>query len=171
MFKAALWAAHYVEQQELANGTVPDTAPADWQAGVLDAMYGTDLKADLEACFVKDQDLADNADAFIAAVEQKDLETIKATIKKFTPQVKEDIKPCETPQYQDVHDRYNDEEHLVQAIHADPDYQLKLARAAVPHMKDIKANIADFQTKWDSGDYYGSGVAVGNIEKMITTPW
>ena len=38
-------------------------------------------------------------------------------------------------------------------------------------MSTIKADIKDATTKWDSGDYYGSGQAVGNLEKLVLAPW
>ena len=43
---------------------------------------------------------------------------------------------------------------------------------ATLHSKDeIKANIADAEAKWDAGDYYNSGVAIGKIEKIALAPW
>jgi len=38
-------------------------------------------------------------------------------------------------------------------------------------MATIKADIKDATTKWDSGDYYGAGQAVGNLEKLILAQW
>ena len=129
------------------------------------------FKADLEACFLPDQELADSVDGFVAALEKKDWTTVIATIKKFVPSVSKDIQPCETPQYQKVDDAYHDEQKLVETVKADPDFQAKMGKQAFMHMKDLKSNMADFQAKWDSGDYYGSGVAIGNIEMIIMKPW
>jgi len=38
-------------------------------------------------------------------------------------------------------------------------------------MATIKADIKDATTKWDAADYYGSGQAVGNLEKLVFAPW
>merc|ERR1739838_613786 len=32
-------------------------------------------------------------------------------------------------------------------------------------------DISDFQTKWAAGDYYGSGQAIGKIDKIVFKPW
>ena len=43
--------------------------------------------------------------------------------------------------------------------------------ACIPHAIDIKRNIADAQSKWDAGDWYGSGLAVGKVEAIALRPW
>lgn len=76
MLKAAAFALHYAE----VNDNVPASAPADWQAGVLDAMFGTDLRAQMNECFIPDQELADNTTALIADLDAKDWEAAKELI-------------------------------------------------------------------------------------------
>ena len=38
-------------------------------------------------------------------------------------------------------------------------------------MADIKTDAAAAETKWNAGDYYGAGQAVGSLESIIFAPW
>ena len=82
----AIWLAN--------NGTVPDTAPADFQAGLMNGFNGANVWTQLRECWIPDQKMADSCDAFIASVEKKDWKTVEATIKQFVPEVEVDIEPC-----------------------------------------------------------------------------
>jgi len=48
-----------------ANGTVPATAPIDFQAGVFNTAFGVDVRTDINKCFTPDQALADATGDFI----------------------------------------------------------------------------------------------------------
>ena len=51
--------------QLVENATVPDTAVADFQAGVFNTAFGVDVRTMINACFKPDQAMADDTDAFI----------------------------------------------------------------------------------------------------------
>ena len=53
------------EALQMAENTVPDTAVAEFQAGVFNTAFGVDVRDDINKCFKPDQNLADNTDAFI----------------------------------------------------------------------------------------------------------
>lgn len=155
-----------------SDSGVPATAPADFQAGVLDAMFGTDLRAQMNECFLPDQTLADNTTALIADITDKDWSAALDLVKQFEAEALTDAAPCENnPQYQDVNDAYHEQQDLVKTAMADPDWQVKATKAVLPHMKAVKQNIADFKTKWAAGDYYGSGQAIGKIDQIVFKPW
>merc|ERR1712051_495645 len=132
---------------------------------------GKDLRAEFEACFTPDQKLADETGALIAALEAKDVATIKSIVTSFEQEALDDESPCKVAPYTAVDDAYYDQQDLVEAAMADPDWQMKAAKAIIPHRKQIKSLISDALTKFDAGDYYGSGQAVGQIDKMVFKPW
>ena len=72
MLAAASYAMFVAE-----NGTVPATAPADFQAGVFMGFAGTDVRTLINECFIPDQKIADDTDAFIAAIKAKEWSTVK----------------------------------------------------------------------------------------------
>jgi len=39
------------------------------------------------------------------------------------------------------------------------------------HRADIVSGMADAETKWIAGDYYGSGQALGTVEKLAMSYW
>lgn len=167
MLSAAVFAIYEAE-----NSTVPATAPADFQAGVFNTFLGEDLKSQFDACFTPDQALADQTDAFIAAIKDRDWATVKSTVEKLEPEAVQDANTCHTdPQYKAVDDAYNTQGKVVKAAKNDPDWQLKVIKAIRPHFAEIKADAADAQTKWAAGDYYGAGQAIGNIDKFVFAPW
>ena len=155
----------------MANGTVPATAPATFQAGVYNGFTGKDLRSQWEACFPADQKLADATDGLIKAVEAKDLDALKALYTEFHDQVEGDIAPCEAGDYPEVDDAYHDQGDLVSAAKSDPNWQIKAMKALMPHMKEVKAGATAALSKWDSGDYYGAGQEIGKIDKIIFAPW
>ena len=105
------------------NGTVPDTAPADFQAGLMNGFNGKDVRALLSECWIKDQHMADSCDSFISSIEKKDWATVEATIKQFVPEVEVDIEPCKDDQkYRPVMDQYYLHQHTVSAARKDPDW-------------------------------------------------
>ena len=75
MLSAAAFAINFAEVN-----SVPATAPADFQAGVLFGFSGKDLRTQVNACFAPDQKIADDTDAFIAAIEAKDIGSIKSIV-------------------------------------------------------------------------------------------
>ena len=85
------------------------------------------MRTEINTCFIADQTLADNADAFIAALEDKDVKTVIAMAKKFGPEVEADSAPCKTdPAYKDVADQWDHEQAIVKAARADSDLTYKL---------------------------------------------
>ena len=169
MLQAASYAIWLADQ-----GTVPDTAPADFQAGLMNGFNGATVWTKLRECWIPDQHMADSCDSFIASVEKKDWKTVEATIKEFVPEVEVDIKPCldqNKPEYKPVADQYYLQQHTVMAARNDPDWQIKILKATLHSKKDIKAYMADAEAKWDAGDYFNSGVAIGKIEAIALAPW
>ena len=158
----------------LANGNVPDTAPADFQAGLMNGFNGATVWTLMRECWKPDQHMADSCDAFITAIEKKDWSTVKSTIQEFVPEVEVDISACldqNAPEYKPVADQYYIHQHTVMAARKDPDWQIKILRATLPHKGDIQAYIADAEAKWDAGDYFNSGVAMGKVEAIALSPW
>ena len=93
----AIWLAN--------NGTVPDTAPADFQAGLMNGFNGANVWTLLRECWIPDQKMADSCDSFITSVEKKDWKTVESTIKQFVPEVEVDIEPCkDSDKYKPVMD-------------------------------------------------------------------
>ena len=166
MLQAAAFAIQAV------NTTVPNTAPADFQAGFFNGFNNATVWDHLRACWVPDQHMADSCDAFIGAIEKKDWKTVTSTIKEFTPEVMTDVQPCkDDDQYKDVMDQYDYQEKVLKAARHDPDWQIKALRAVLPHKADVKAYVADAEAKWDAGDYFNAGVAMGKIEAIALAPW
>ena len=117
MLQAAAFAIQAV------NTTVPDTAPADFQAGFFNGFNNATVWDHLRACWVPDQHMADSCDAFIGAIEKKDWKTVTSTIKEFTPEVMTDVQPCkDDDKYKDVMDQYDNQEDILKAARHDPDW-------------------------------------------------
>ena len=158
----------------ITDSTVPATAPADFQAGAFSTFLnnGVDYKTQLDACFTPDQNLADHTDAFIQALKDKDWATVKSTVTELEPEAIQDANTCHTdPQYKQVDDAYSYQEKVVKDARADPDWQLKTIKNVRQHMAEIKANAADAETKWNAGDYYGAGQAIGKVDAILFAPW
>ena len=154
------------------NSGVPATAPADFQAGVFMGYNGTDLRTAMNACFLPDQKIADDTDAFIAAIEAHDWSTVMGTIKGDEPAALEDADKCiNDPAYVDVYDAYHAQQDNVEAAMADPDWQIKAGKALLPHRAEIKTNIKEATTQWNAGNYYEAGIAVGKIDAIVFAPW
>ena len=117
MLQAAAFAIQAV------NTTVPDTAPADFQAGFFMGFNNADVRALLGECWIPDQHMADSCDAFIAAIEAKNWSTVTSTIKEFTPEVLTDVQPCkDDDKYKPVMDQYDNQEHILRDARHDPDW-------------------------------------------------
>ena len=78
----------------LADGNVPDTAPADFQAGLMYGFNGANVWTLMRECWKPDQHMADSCDAFITSIEAKDWASVKSTIMEFVPSVEVDIADC-----------------------------------------------------------------------------
>ena len=103
MLQAASYAIWLADQP-----TVPDTAPADFQAGVLNGFNGANVWTLLSECWIPDQKMADSCNSFIASIEAKDWSTVVQTIKDFTPEVETDVQPCkDDDKYKPVMDAYD----------------------------------------------------------------
>ena len=82
------------------NDTVPITASADFQAGLMNGFNGATVWTLLRECWIPDQHMADSCDSFIESIEKKDWSTVEKTIQEFVPEVEVDIKPCkDDPKY------------------------------------------------------------------------
>ena len=154
----------------IQNASVPAIAPADFQAGVFKGYYGQDVKADMESCFGEDQHMADSIDDFITAIKAKDWTTVESTIKEFTPEVKPHVDNCDDTS-PIINSMYHNQEATVEAAKNDPDWQLKILKVVMKNKATITAGVADAESKWDSGDYFGAGEALGKIERMAADPW
>jgi hypothetical protein len=166
MLSAAAFAIHYAEN------AVPATAPADFQAGVLFGYSGKDLRTQVNACFAPDQKLADDTAGFIAAIEAKDFDQIKSIVAGDEKLAIADADTCmKDPQYAEVANAYNHQIDLVTKAVADPDWQIHAIKGLRPHISDIKANTQAALAAWDSGDYYGAGVKIGEIDSWVFTYW
>ena len=167
MLNAATYAMFLAEEN-----TIPATATADFQAGVFFGFDGTDVRTLINECFKPDQKLADETDAFIAAIKAKEWSTVMDTIKGDEAEAQDDAMVCTTdPKYIDVSDAYDNQVHTVERAMDDPDWQIHAAKAALPHRADIKANMSDAITNWDAGKWYEAGVAVGKIDAIALSFW
>ena len=154
------------------NDTVPATAPADFQAGLMNGFNGANVWTPLRECWIADQHMADSCNSFITSIEKKDWSTVESTIKEFIPEVEVDIEPCkDDDKYKPVMDQYYLHQHTIAAARKDPDWQVKILKATLHSKDQIKTYIADAEAKWDSGDYFNSGVAIGKIEAIALAPW
>ena len=118
MLQAATYAMWLVD-----NGNVPDTAPADFQAGLMNGFNGANVWTPLRECWIADQHMADSCNSFISSIEKKDWATVESTIKEFVPEVEVDIEPCkDDPKYRPVMDQYYLHQHTVGAAKKDPDW-------------------------------------------------
>ena len=167
MLSAAAFAINFAEVN-----SVPATAPADFQAGVLFGFSGKDLRTQVNACFAPDQKIADDTDAFIAAIEAKDIGSIKSIVEGDEKLAIADASTCMTdPQYAEVAKAYNYQIDLVTRAVADPDWQLHAIKGLRPHIADIKGNTQAAIAAWNSGDYYGAGTKIGEIDNWVFTYW
>ena len=109
MLAAAAYAMNLAEEN-----TIPASATADFQAGVFFGFDGTDVRTLINECFKPDQKIADDTDAFIAAIKAKDWANVKGIFAADRPQALDDASPCTTdPKYIDVSDAYDNQVHTV----------------------------------------------------------
>lgn len=75
------------------------------------------------ACFKPDQDLADDTNGLIKAIEAKDFSSIKKLVEGDEAEAIEDADDCLwDPEYSDVADAYNYQIELVETAMADPNW-------------------------------------------------
>ena len=157
---------------ETVNTDLPPTAVADFQAGIFMSAFEMDVRENLNACFVQDTDLAAGIDAIIKDVEAKDYKSAITAAKGLVPNVQKDVDPCmKDDKYKDVQDAYNAEETVLKAVKADKSAKTKIITQATLHLRKIKSDATDMQTKFDAGDYYGAGQVAGEIEAIVLKPW
>ena len=83
-----------------------------------------------------------------------------------------DAEPCKTdPKYAAVATDYQKSVDTEDRARADPDAKKKLTMIVTAHLAKIEDIVADAFGKWNSGDYYGSGQAYGNLNNIIYKPW
>lgn len=159
----------------IAENSVPATAPATFQAGVYNGFTGKDIRAEMAACFIPDQKLADETGALITALKAKDFGTIKTIVTSFEAEALVDAAPCmNDPKYVAVHDAYMGQQDLVEAAMADPDWQLHAIKDIRPNLAAIKAGVAAAAAAFDLGTddgYFASGVEIGKIDKIVFEYW
>ena len=110
MLAAAAYAMNLAEEN-----TIPASATADFQAGVFFGFDGTDVRTLINECFKPDQKLADETDAFIAAIKAKEWSTVMDTIKGDEAEAQDDAMVCTTdPKYIDVSDAYDNQVNTVE---------------------------------------------------------
>lgn len=160
---------------EAENSTVPADAPAQFQAGVIMGYKNEDVRALMLECFKPDQAMADETDAFFAALKSRDFSQIKDIIAQMEPKAISDASVCHTDdKYQQIDDFYSFQENLVKAAEADPDWQIHAIKDIRPHMADIKTGVAAAQTAWNLGTedgYYQAGIEIGKIDKIVFAYW
>ena len=106
---------------EMANSTVPATAPADVQAGLFMGYYNQNVQSNMRTCFGEDQKAADAADQLIADIKAKDFKAVQALIKEFVSDVKPRVDNCDSVD-QLVHSMYDNEADTVEDAKNDPDW-------------------------------------------------
>ena len=157
---------------ETVNTDLPPTAVADFQAGIFMSAFAMDVRENLNACFVQDSDLAAGIDAIIKDVEAKDYKSAITAAKALAPNVEKDVDPCmKDDKYSDVQAAYKAEEDVLTAVKGDKSAKTKIITQATLHLRKIKSDATDLQTKFDAGDYYGAGQVAGEIEAIVLKPW
>ena len=53
----------------------------------------------------------------------------------------------------------------------DEQWQIHLAKGLKPHFSEMRGLMDEAIGKWAAGDYYGSGVAVGTMDKYAFSYW
>ena len=136
---------------------------------------GVDIRAQMIECFTPDQKLADDTDAFIAAIKEKDLDTIKKIVAEDEGIAQKDADKCvNDPTYKDVKAAYDYQISVVKKAKSDPDWQIHAIKDIKPHFAEIKQLGADAQTQWALGTddgYYNAGVNIGKIDKYVFAYW
>jgi len=167
MLAAATWAIF------VAENATPATAPATFTAGVINGFNPSlDLRSQVEACFKPDQVMADDTDAFFAAIKAKDFNSIKSIILKDEPLAINDTSACiNDPQYAAVAKAYDYQASLAKKAMADPDWQLHALKGLRGKLDWVKTTAQEAEAAWNSGDYYGAGQKIGAIDKLVFTYW
>ena len=160
---------------QAAENSVPASADALLQAGLFYGFMGVDIRSQIIECFIPDQQLADDSDAFIAAVKAKDFATVKSIVTKDSQRAQDDAAPCmSNPKYQAVADAYNYQIAVAEKAKNDPDWQLKALKCVKPHLAEIKQLTNDALDQWALGTdegYYQAGVKLGTVDKYALCAW
>ena len=123
-------------------------------------------------CFTPDQKIANDTDAFIAAIKAKDFGNIKSIIMGDEPLAIKDTEACMTdPKYAQIRKAEEFQQALVEKAMADPDWQLHALKGVKGHLDEIKQSAQDAIAAWDAGNYYGAGQKIGSIDKLVFTFW
>merc|ERR1719458_1057731 len=81
------------------------------------------------------------------------------------------LSPLKDDKYSDVQAAYKAEEDVLTAVKGDKSAKTKIITQATLHLRKIKSDATDLQTKFDAGDYYGAGQVAGEIEAIVLKPW
>mmetsp|Transcript_7270 Transcript_7270/g.10221 ORF Transcript_7270/g.10221 Transcript_7270/m.10221 type:complete len:176 (+) Transcript_7270:44-571(+) len=156
-----------------AENAVPATAPADFTAGVINGFNSDiDVHALMMECFTPDQEMADETDALIQALKDKKFDEVKDIVMKFEPKAIADTSKCMTdPKYADIKAAYENQAALVEKVKNDPDWQLHGIKSIRKSIPEIKESAKGAISKWNSGDYYGAGQEIGNIDAIVFSYW
>ena len=113
----------YFNSKGFEVNSVPATAPAQFQAGVYNGFTGQDLREQILGCFKPDQDLADDTNGLIKAIEDKNFSAIKDLVEGDEDEALVDVDDClNDPDYTDVANAYMYQILLVEKAMADPDW-------------------------------------------------
>ena len=156
-----------------AENAADPTIPSQFTAGVINGFNpSVDVQAEMSECFAPDQAMADDIDGLFAAIEAKDFASIKAIVARNEPRAISDTSLCMSdPKYAAVKKAYDYQEAIVKNAMADPDWQLHAFKGIRGHICEIKTDVANAQTKYNAGDYYGAGQIIGGIDKLVFTYW
>ena len=161
--------AAFVFAQNAVANSAPATAPAEFQAGVFKAMFNVDIKDDLAECFTPDQELSDHIDTFIKDLAAKDYKSLVELVKEDEEMIRKDGAPClDNP---NVASAYKQQRDLEKKAESDPDWKKHALASILPHRKEIEAAIPKGIEQWNSGDYYGAGVTVGEVDAILYSYW
>ena len=102
---------------------VPASIDATFQAGVYNGFTGKDLRAQWEACFAPDQDIANDVYNMAQALKEKDWGSVKNLIMAHKDKLPDDMRKCtDDPQYAEVDKAYIAQGELAKKLKADPDW-------------------------------------------------
>ena len=169
---------------ELASNEIPASSTATFQAGYYVGMGGTKdtIRAQVEACFVADQKLADDTDAVvktlskdIAAHDWADLKNIESLYFGDKPLIIAAVGPClSDPQYADVKEAYMTQIAIEKRAEADKHPKPKLIKAVLAHKGAIIDSAISASKNWNLGTddgFFQAGVEIGKINAIIYSPW
>ena len=93
-------------------------------------------------------------------------------IKNIEPLAVADASECHSdPHYNIVDLQYSQEKILAEKMEADPEVLSKLEKAVSGRVEEIKGELKSAVEKWNTGDAYGAGLAIGHVEAIVSAPW